>query len=90
MFQKIVLEDYVSCKLQVVLVYSVPEVEERCCVLDLYLSKLPLDASACDVFYLTPLASIPKDAIKPWFSPISVGRNTLSTMVHGICSNGNI
>ena len=62
----------------------------RCCVLDLYLSKLPLDASECDVFYLTPLASIPKDAIKPWFLPISVGCNTLSTMVHGICSDGNI
>ena len=77
---------------KVVPVYSVPEVGEKChvSVLDFYLSKLPPDAATRDVFYLTPLANVPKDATKPWFSPIPVGRNTLSTMVRGICSDGNI
>ncbi len=79
-------------KNKVVPVYSVPEAGNRCHVkiLDMYLSKLPRDALLKDNFYLQPLASVPENPQKPWFSSVPVGRNTLGKMVKDICAQGKI
>ena len=56
---------------------------ERCHVqiLDKYLSKIPKEAQAKDVFYLTPVLNKPKDPLKPWYTATPVGRNRLNAML---------
>ena len=60
---------------------------ERCHVqiLDKYLSKIPKEAQAKDVFYLTSLLNKPKDPSKPWYSATPVGRNQFNSMLKEMC-----
>ena len=77
---------------KIVPVIANPEAGIRChvAILDLYLSKIPASAVSKDVFYLQPVPKVPSDSSKPWFLVIPVGRNTLSTMVRDICTEGGI
>ena len=54
-------------------------------ILDKYLSKIPKEAQAKDVFYLTPLLNKPKDPSKPWYSTTPVGRNQLNAILKEMC-----
>ena len=69
-----------------------PKAGIRChvAILDLYLSKIPASAVSKDVFYLQPVPKVPSDSSKPWFLLTPVGRNTLSTMVKDICTEGGV
>ena len=53
----------------------------------LYLDKLPPDPKA---FYLRPLAKIPDDSSKPWFSNVSVGINTLRNIMKKVSEKGEL
>ena len=73
-------------------IYANPLDNERCHVqvLDLYISKLPKDAIAKDIFYVRPLARIPADRRLPWFTAIPIGKNELARMVPKMCEEGGI
>lgn len=51
--------------LERVLIYRCPEVQDNCTtyLLDLYLSKLPIQAFTDDTFYMQPLAAFPLAAL---------------------------
>ena len=57
-------------------------------ILDLYVSKLPIEAIERDNFYVRPL-SVGEDG-KPWFTSVPVGRNKLATMVKAMCSAAGV
>ena len=59
----------------------------RCHVhlLDFYLSKLPPEALAKDIFYVRPLDVLPANATTPWYSATPVGSRTLSKKVKDMC-----
>ena len=65
---------------------------ERCHVylLDLYLSKLPVEAFIEDVFYMRPLAIIPARADMPWFLKNRLGQNSCSKMTSAMCEEAGI
>ena len=65
---------------------------ERCHVqiLDKYLSKIPKEAQAKDVFYLMPLLNKPKDSSKPWYITTPVGRNRLNAMLKEMCQEAGL
>jgi len=50
-------------------------------ILDRYLQILPQNVNTNDVFYLKPLADIPSDPSKPWFTDVPIGKNTLATIM---------
>ena len=56
---------------------------ERCHVylLDLYLSKLPVEAFQEDHLYMRPLLAIPPAAYMPWFVKTKLGQNACTKMV---------
>ena len=47
-------------------------------ILDKYLQKIPDGARSADNFYLTPVAVLPSDTAKPWFTKLPVGKNNLN------------
>lgn len=59
-------------------------------ILDKYLQKIPDEAKSADNFYLTPLAVLPSDPAKPWFTKVPVGRNTLNKMLKDMCQDAGI
>jgi hypothetical protein len=71
---------------------AVPEKNPECLVflLDLYLSKLPDYAFKEDILYCRPKAYTPSDDSKPWYDPIPVGRNKLSSIVKDMCQEAKI
>ena len=77
---------------KVVPIHNIPAAGMRCHVniLDLYFSKLPLEAYEHDSFYYQSLSTISDDSSAPWFSANPVKRNTLGKMVKEICSEGKI
>ena len=72
--------------------YTCPEAEDRCPVqlLDLYLSKLPLEAIENDTFFVKANENIAEDGSKPWYCRTPVGRNTLDTKLGKMCSLAGI
>ena len=66
----------------------------QCRILDLYISKLPLEAREKDLFYVRPVDRPNKK--KPtfdssvWYYSIPIGRNKLSQMVPEMCKLGEI
>ena len=50
-------------------------------ILEKYLQKIPDEARSADNFYLTPVAVLPSDPAKPWFTKVPVGQNTLNKML---------
>ena len=62
----------------------------HCHLLDVYMSKLPAEAKAKDIFYVRPLEKMPSDDTKPWFTGVPVGRNKLSKMVPDMCKEAKI
>ena len=56
---------------------------ERCHVylLDLYLSKLPVEAFQEDHLYMRPLLAVPPAAYTPWFVKTKLGQNACTRMV---------
>ena len=71
--------------------YALPSCgNDRCHIriLDLYTSKLPKDTN--NVFYCTPLKSVPLDPSKPWFSATPVGWNKLDALVGRLFKDGGI
>ena len=73
-----------------VVIVANPDVGVRCHVylLDLYISKLPPEAVAKDLFYCRPLQFAPVD--KPWFIPVPIGRNLLAKMMSTMCEEAGI
>ena len=59
-------------------------------LLDLYLSKLPQEVFANDIFYLRPLEKTPSDPNVPWYSAVPVGKNTLEKELSCICKQAGI
>ena len=70
--------------------FEVPEAGDKDYVkiVDLYVSKLPIEAIERDNFYVRPL-SVGEDG-KPWFTSVPIGRNKLATMVKAICSAAGV
>ncbi len=60
----------------------------HCRLLDLYISKLPMEATEKDLFYVRPVETVRNEST--WYYSIPIGRNKLSQMVHEICKIGNI
>ena len=60
-------------------IYSCPEAQDRChmYILDLYLSKLPVQAFIDDSFYMQPLSVIPQASHLPWFANTHTGKKML-------------
>ena len=56
-------------------------------LLEYYLDKLPPDPKA---FYLCPLAIIPDDSSKPWFSNVPVAINTLHNLMKKVSEKGEL
>lgn len=54
-------------------------------ILDKYLQKIPDEARSADNFYLTPVAVLPSDSAKPWFTKVPVGKNSLNKMLKEMC-----
>ena len=65
---------------------------DRCHVylLDLYLSKLPVDAFLEDILYMRPLATIPARADMPWYARNRLGQNSCSKMITVMCEEAGI
>lgn len=64
-----------------------------CChvyLLDLYLSKLPVDAFLENILYMRPLAAIPARADMPWYVRNRLGQNSCSKMITVICEEAGI
>ena len=59
-------------------------------ILDLYLSKLPIQAKEKDAFYLTPLPKRPLDPAKPLYTVTPVGKNRLNGMLKEMCAEAGI
>ena len=49
--------------------------------LDKYISKLPPEVKAKDIFYIRPKTTMPKDTTSSWYTAVPVGRNTLAEMM---------
>ena len=66
----------------------------HCCTLDLYISKLPLEAREKDLFYVCPVERLNKKKntfdSSVWYYSIPIGRNKLSQMVPEMCKLGEI
>ena len=64
----------------------------RCHVhlLDFYLSKLPPEALAKDLFYVRPLEVLPANVNAPWYSTTPVGSCTLSKKVKDMCQKAGV
>ncbi len=60
----------------------------HCRLLDLYINKLPIEATEKDLFYVRPVETVRNEST--WYYSIPIGRNKLSQMVHEICKIGNI
>ena len=71
---------------------AVPEKTPQCFVflLDMYLRKLPQKAIEMDVLYCRPKASTPHDNTAPWYDPVPVGCNKLSSMVKDMCIDAGL
>ena len=65
---------------------------ERCHVylLDLFITKLPVEAFLEDIFYMHPLAVIPARADMPWFLKNRLGQNACSKMTTTMCQEAGI
>ena len=59
-------------------------------LLDLYLSKLPVQAFIDDTFYMRPLPAIPPAAHLPWFTNSRLGKHAISKMLTNMCSEAGI
>ena len=72
--------------------YSIPENRPKCLVylLDLYFSKLPEYAFVKDILYLRPRVIVPSSTSEPWYDCVSVGCNTLSSMVKEMCAEAGL
>ena len=57
----------------------------HCKLLDMYISKLPEEVKAKDLFYVRPLEEVKSDSTKPWYYCAPIGRNKLSKMVAEMC-----
>ena len=79
-------------KSKVVPLFACPEAGDRCPVriLDEYISKLPQDAIAHDLFYVRPLENIPPAPSSPWYSSVAVGKHTLNQKVKNMCLQAGI
>ena len=73
-------------------VYRCPQAQDRCHVylLDLYLSKLPVQAFIDDTVYMRPLPTIPPAAHLPWFTNSHLGKHAISKMLTNMCSEAGI
>lgn len=69
-----------------------PNAGTRCHVylLNEYISKLPSEAVAKDLFYCRPLQSVVSDSSKQWYSAVPMGRNTLDKIVSVMCKEAGI
>ena len=65
---------------------------ERChvLILDKYISKLPKEAKAKDIFYVRPKAKAPQDPLSPWYNAVPVGHNTLAEMMKKLSAQGKL
>ena len=55
--------------------------------MDLYISKLPPEATAQDIFFFRPLEKAPTESTIPWYlGSQPVGRNTLDFKLRNMCS----
>ena len=61
----------------------------HCCLLDLYISKLPAEAKEKDLFYVRPMENL-KSEQSVWYYSIPIERNKLAKMVPEMCNLGNI
>ena len=78
---------------KVVSLFPCPEAGSQCPlhVLDLYISKLPLEASILDIFFLGLLEQTPVDSSAPWYiGSQPVGKNMLDTKLRCMCSFAGI
>ena len=62
----------------------------HCKLLDAYISKLPEEAKAKDLFYVRPFEDVKSDSPKPWYYWAPIGRNKLSKMVSEMCKLASI
>ena len=60
----------------------------HCRLLDLYISKLPMEAKEKDLFYVRPNETVINETT--WYYSTPFGWNKLSQMVHDMCKLGNI
>ena len=79
-------------KHKVVPLYACPEAGDRCPVriLDEYISKLPQDALAKDLFYVRPLEKLPSSLSAPWYSSVLIGKHTLNQKVKNMCLQAGV
>ena len=77
---------------KVVTIMANKAVGNRCPVflLDLYISKLPHQAKEMDLFYCRPCPTVPKKPEDPWYISVTVGKNTLSSMVKDMFAEAGI
>ena len=70
--------------------YPCRELGRRCHVylLDLYVQKLPVRAMEKDAFYFLPLQNF--QLLKPWYTEVPMGKNTLGRLVMEVCSEVGI
>ena len=68
---------------RVPIISTYEQVGKRCHVylLDMYISKMPMEAKESDYFYLRPLEYTPSDPSAPWFYDSPVGEHKLGGMV---------
>ena len=59
-------------------------------LLDLYISELPPEAIAKDIFYTRPLEIVPQDPSAPWYSAVPVGKTSLGKRVKDICERSGV
>ena len=64
----------------------------RCHVLllDKYISKLPPEAKAKDLFYMKPRSKIPVDPTAPWYTAVQLGKNMLAEMMKRISEEAKL
>ena len=73
--------------------YRCPEAGNRCPIfaLDLYISKLPPEATTQDIFFFRPLEKAPTESTLSWYlGSQPVGRNTLDFKLRNMCSLAGI
>ena len=93
---KIGQEDYKILEFLIkrVPIYRCPEAQGRCHVylLDLHLSRLPVQAFIDDTFYMykRPLPAIPPAAHLPWFANSWLGKHAISKMLTNMCNEAGI
>ena len=68
-------------------IYNSPRVGDHCHVniLDKYIKKLPEEVKRQYFFYARPRTKQPKNPDEPWYAPVPVGRNILSSMLKDMC-----